>query len=444
MNNTSDLLDRFLQFSTRHSLFSEGEHILLAVSGGIDSVVLAHLFHEAGITCGIAHCNFQLRAHESEADREFTEMLASRLGMAYHEISFDTAVWAKEQGLSIQMAARELRYSFFRKIAEEEGYSRIALAHHADDQVETLLINLGRGSGIRGLRGMPLSHKPFIRPLLFARREELMHYAIQKGLIWREDSSNEQHYYQRNRIRHEAIPLLNDIIPGFAANVLDSASHLAESFELLQHLLSGMRDHVEAKKCIELHKLPAQPELASALTKELLKPYGFSASEAIDALSQAQGSRVIGHRYIAEKGDGIIYLLPADAQENLPEPTWIEDGWQGENKDFHLRFTLLAWNPEMKPDPDPAKAFLDLSRLEYPLLLRHWEPGDRMKPLGMKGTKLLSDLFGECGVPVHKRGQLPILVSKGEICWVAGLRLSEYFKVQDDCKNVLLVELMIP
>jgi len=396
--------------------------LILALSGGIDSMVLADLLSQAKADFVVAHCNFHLRGEESDGDEQFVRDYASRNGLTVYVKQFDTETYAKEQGISIEMAARDLRYAWFEELRQQLQYDYIAVAHHADDQLETFFINLLRGAGIRGLKGMQPVNGHILRPLLDVSRAEIRQYAEEHHLEWREDHTNAETLYLRNKIRHELLPVIDSISKEGRGSILKSINHLASENELYRELL---KEKLSTANC---QLLTANCQLLF----EWLRDYGFNSDQVHfihEALQNSQpGTSFFSptHRVTIER-DG-LELTPICQQNETP---------------LELSYEQIPNNDGFVMDTSAKVAQLDYDKLTFPLQLRKWQAGDRFHPLGMKGSKLLSDFFVDQKMSTRQKEECYVLVTaNNEIVWVVGRRVDDRFKVTDKTKTILIVRMM--
>ena len=419
--------------------------LILALSGGIDSMVLADLLLQAKADFVIAHCNFHLRGEESDGDEQFVRAYAEKDGLTLYVKHFETETYAKEHGISIEMAARDLRYAWFEELRQQLQYDYIAVAHHADDQLETFFINLLRGAGIRGLKGMQPINGHIIRPLLQTSRAEIHQYAEEHHLQWREDHTNAETLYLRNMIRHELLPVIDSISKEGRNAILKSISHLASENELYRELLNeklSMLDVVGdggvysprhlVVTPVEGYAVPRGVLLSGQLLFEWLRDYGFNTDQVHfihEALKNSQpGTSFFSptHRVTVER-DG-LELTPICQKDNIN----IELSYQKLERDAHYQI-----------DQSPEIAQLDYDELTFPLQLRKWQAGDRFHPLGMHGSKLLSDFFVDQKMTTRQKEECCVLTSADDqIVWVVGRRIDERYKVTDQTKTVLIVRMM--
>ncbi|SDN16478.1 tRNA(Ile)-lysidine synthase [Daejeonella rubra] len=435
-------LNRLQTFIKQHALFQEKDRVLLAVSGGRDSVLMARLFKSAGFNFGIAHCNFQLRTEEADKDEQFTAELASELGVEFFATRFDTAEYASENHISIQMAARDLRYQWLEKIRQEFDYQYIGLAHHQNDVIETMLLNLTRGTGIAGLHGILAKKGKLIRPLLFLSREEIDEMP---PFEYREDSSNLSVKYARNKIRLEVIPVLKELNPSLEQTFEANRKRFAELEIFLELHVERLREQLFKKLDdhefeIDLQALKNLIPL-NTLLYGLFHPFGFTETVLNDLTRAWDGSpgkvfRSSGHQLILDRDRLILCLI----DQSTPEDVSIghesaEYIWNGQK--FTSRVIAID---EFQLSKSAIIAQLDCDLLQFPLKLRTWKNGDQFQPLGLKSKKKLSDFFIEQKIRLNHKKDIGILENgNGDILWIAGLRISERFKISPNTKKVFIL-----
>ncbi|MES3016483.1 MAG: tRNA lysidine(34) synthetase TilS, partial [Bacteroidota bacterium] len=418
-----DALNRLIPFIKRHALFLPEERILLAVSGGRDSVLMAHLFNEAGFNFGIAHCNFNLRGEESKKDEEFTSDLAAELDVPFFTSLFNTAEYSKEQHISIQMAARDLRYQWLEEIRSDFGFQYIAIAQHQNDVIETMLLNLTRGTGIAGMHGILPKKDKIIRPLLFLSRDEIDKIFKEKQLSYREDSSNKSNKYARNKIRLDIIPVLKELNPSleqtFEAN--------RKRFEELEVILDKRVEEIKTKLIKEVRtdeyeiNLPDLKNLdpIDTLLYGLFRPYGFTETVLMDMKASWDGTpgKIFSSPLYDLNLDRNRVLL-TKKRDYTKSVCYIDDStntveWCGQ------KFKCSSIPTEqfaLKRDSSVAQ--LDLKLIKFPLILRSWKDGDRFQPLGAGGKKKLSDFFIEQKIPLGRKQDVGVLENgNGDIIW---------------------------
>ena len=462
------MLNQFLENIREKKLFDTGQKILLAISGGIDSMVMLHLFEKSGFDYGIVHCNFQLRGAESDRDEEFVKTQVLIHGVPAFFKRFDTEEYSQINGISIEMAARELRYEYFEKIRAEHGYDFIATAHHSDDLIETFFLNLTRKTGIKGLTGIKDKSGKIIRPMLFASRADIEKFASEQYLEFREDSTNSEVVYQRNFLRHKILPLFAALNPSFKKNLLASIENLkdaetvyngyfeTEKQKVVENATDSPFDFAQGdgqtersrslisfsspSHSINIKKLlnSSQPRL---LLLEILSSFDFNPSvvdEVFQSLNTESGKQFFSktHRLIkdreklfvtklAENQNRIFYIETDDVELFEPFDITIE---KLSGKDFKIR-------------KEQNIACLDLEKLEFPLLIRKWQQGDYFQPFGMTGFKKLSDFFIDEKIPVHQKENTWLLCSGEKIVWVMGMRIDNRFRIDKSTRSVLQIEI---
>ena len=434
------MLDNFIRHIQEKKLLNPGPHYLLAASGGLDSTVLANLLKLSGFTFSMAHCNFDLRGEESKEDEAFLRKLATNLGVKVYVKKFETKAYANDNGISIQMAARELRYQWFDDLLNAEGFGAIIVAHHADDQVETIFLNLLRGTGIEGIYGMAEHKGKIVRPLLAFRRWELENFAAEKGYIWREDSSNNRIDYKRNFLRHRVLPQLiefdkaaHSLLQFSFERIKDTGKAFFYLFEewLGRHLLR--EGDFSYLKTATLANAPGR----KALLFYWLKPSGFTYFQMEDILQSIEKNEP-GKTFHSEE-----YTLNLDREylilgRKRPEyaDLLIEESAIEMDTNEGLYDMMTLWQ-NFKPDPSSSNAMLDKDSLRFPLKLRKWQVGDKFRPLGMKSFKKISDFLIDLKVPLILKNQVQVLCSGNEIVWVVGYRIDDRFKLTSLTKTAL-------
>ncbi|MEZ4957611.1 MAG: tRNA lysidine(34) synthetase TilS [Saprospiraceae bacterium] len=446
--------EKLTKYISDHYLLDQVDSVLVAVSGGVDSMVLCFLLNELNIKFGIAHCNFQLRAEESDEDELFIKNLASKINVPYYSVHFETERLAKEQKKSIQVMARELRYTWLFELLEKEKFNKIATAHHLDDNIETVIYNFTKGTGIRGMRGILPIKNNLIRPLLFATKKEILTFAVENSIPFREDSSNNSDKYSRNKIRQQVVPVLELINPAFQYSAGESIQHLKDvevlynfaiekiSKELLKYKIDEKGDFVEL--IIDIDKLKKSPAPTTVLF-EIIKQYGFNSTNAnqiIQSLNNQAGSLFVADNYkiLVDRE----YLI-VEKNRNINQTTQVDQNSIGQNISIEggqLTFSILSPPPTIFPK-NKNIAFFDLSKIQWPITIRHWKEGDDFRPLGMKGRrKKLQDLFSDQKLTRLEKEKVCIMENNGEICWVIGIRPDERFKVTSETLHCWVVEFL--
>lgn len=411
----------------------------MACSGGLDSTVLAHLAKAGGLDFVLAHCNFRLRGSESDGDEDFVRGLAEALGVRFLSKAFDTAVWAEKRRISIQMAARELRYSWFDRVMEEQDLHYVLTAHHADDDLETFLLNLSRGTGIEGLMGIPVVNGRVVRPLLAFSREELLAHATGKNISWREDSSNGDQKYLRNRIRHGVVPKLRELHPAFPENFRRTQANLKQAHGLMEHHIGDARDRLFGERgdaqWIPIGELQALQPLGAYLYG-LFHPYGFKDVEEIQQLLGAMSGKFLlsaTHRLLKDREHLILSPLGEVPRERYSVP----DTGEPEGLPLGLHLEKVDGIGETRKEC----IYLDKEKLNFPLVLRKWDNGDYFYPFGMKGRKKLAKYFKDEKVDVGSKAKQWLLCSGDEIVWVVGRRADRRFGVEPSTREILRITL---
>jgi tRNA(Ile)-lysidine synthase len=439
------MLKEFLTFIKKEKLFSPSQKILLAVSGGIDSVALCELFHKVGFKFGIVHCNFNLRGRESDGDEMFVRELAVRYDVEFHFEQFETKSFARKKDISIQMAARELRYTFFESMRKKFSYDYISTAHHKSDVMETMLLNLTRGTGISGLHGILPKRDNIIRPLLFASREEIARFISDNRLPFREDSSNKDEKYQRNLVRRKIIPILKKINPEAESSFYQSALRVHDAEKLLLDFVDEFR-----KKNIIVKKdtISVSINAINALTGgetilfELLKPFGFTPGaimQIFESVKGISGKQFLSptHRLFKDRKNFIITPLAehvtSTSQQIRKVPVKI-------NFDEEVIYFSVQNKKKFVIPKTSAVCCLDYGKLKFPLTVRGWREGDSFVPLGMKHRRKVSDFLIDKKIPLHEKEKVKVVESNREIICVAGLRISDRFKVTEKTTKILVVQ----
>jgi len=427
------------KFISEKSLFIREEKLILGISGGADSVCLMHVFLELGYSFELAHCNFNLRGEESDADECFVKDLAKEHQLKVHIKQFDTLVYAAENKISTQMAARDLRYAWFEKLRIKSKAKYLAIAHHANDDVETFFINLVRGSGLKGFLGIKEKNNAIVRPLLSVSRLEIEQYLKDRGLVFREDSSNASVKYLRNKIRHELIPLLAQMNPSIQQTVNDEMRILDGVAQIYASKVEEVRKDLTQEKNgivqLEISALLALNPLHGYLY-ELLSAYGFYAVEAISKALQGQSGKQFfssTHQLVVDRENIFISLLN---KEN--EVFEITEKTISLVYPLEINFKVMADKTIIY---DNNIAQLDVEKLKFPLTLRKWKEGNKFMPLGMKKFKKLSDFFIDNKFSIIDKQEQWLLCSGVDIVWVLGCRIDERYKLESNTKKVYIAQL---
>ncbi len=440
-------VNRFNDFIDQNNLFARDSKILAAVSGGMDSVLMAHLLNSAGYNFGIAHCNFQLRNDESASDQQFCTNLAQQLDAPFHTTSFDTLKFVADNKISTQMAARQLRYQWFEQVKQQHGYDYIALAHHQNDAIETILLNLTRGTGIAGVHGILPKNGSLVRPMLFLTRAEIEASVSENKLPFVEDSSNSSAKYARNKIRLEVIPKLKELNPAIEQTFEHNLEHFKQLENFLEQQIASLKKEIFSFYENEIHlQLDSIKKLEpkQLILFKLLQEYGFNEATVKDLITSLdkQPGKIFespGFTLTIDRGKLIITrksttaLLPVNINENDREANYGA-----------YKLTMLHDDSPLIVKNNVMATSIDAGTLQYPLTLRAWQQGDYFRPLGMKTRKKLSDFFIDQKVPLHKKNTIPVLVNgNGDIIWVGGYRPDDRYKVTLNTKKVTIFELTI-
>ncbi|GAB5474495.1 MAG: tRNA lysidine(34) synthetase TilS [Maribacter sp.] len=408
---------------------------LLACSGGLDSTVLAHLCHRAGLQFVLAHCNFNLRGAESDQDEGFVRELANTLGVQLFVTHFDTMDYVYGNQVSIEMAARELRYAWFAELMKESDLEILVTAHHSDDSLETFLINLSRGTGITGLKGIPSSTVSVVRPLLPFSRSQLLEFAKTEGFTWREDSSNQETVHLRNKIRLEVVPKLKELHPTFLNNFQKTQSHLSGSAKMLEDYIRLLKSKLflteENYIRISIDDL-LQLEPIGDYLHALFDTYGFKAWKDIEGLLHGMSGKEVHsktHRLVRDRA----YLLLSELGEKPSHSYLIHEGVSEIKVPIHLMVSEVSAIGLTSKNI----LYVDKSSLKYPLIVRNWKKGDYFYPFGMVGKKKVSKFFKDEKVDMITKEKQWLVCSGEDIVWIVGQRADNRFKVSGHSKNIL-------
>ncbi len=432
---------KFHKYNNEQQLFEPDDRILLSVSGGVDSSVLCHLFAQEHRNWAIAHVNFQLREEDSDQDEYFVQRLADKYKVPFVSRTFATQAFAEEQQISTQMAARQLRREWSEQLTTDEKFDYVALAHHHNDQLETMLLNLAKGSGIAGLRGMLPKAGIWIRPLLWATKEEIINYACDHQLTWREDRSNAEDKYQRNWVRHQIIPALQKINPALLSTTQSTFQRLQQVEAIFQTEVKRFDNQGLTKKNDELFiqkEVILNHPQAESLLAGWLSSYGFSWHDAQQIVSAVRdkaqpGKQFLSNGYCLWIDREQLIVTSREAPPNFLE--WHEAGKSTETSLGQLRGKVIE-REHYKITSDENTAALAFNQLQFPLQVRRWEAGDSFQPLGMKHRKKLSDFLVDCKVPRYDKEQVLVLLSGNEIVWIIGYRIDHRFRLMERTEQV--------
>ncbi|MBP6429031.1 MAG: tRNA lysidine(34) synthetase TilS [Bacteroidales bacterium] len=439
------MVKEFQAFIENNNLFEKDEVILLAISGGVDSMVLCDLFQRSDYKFVVAHCNFHLRAEESNRDEEFVVNYCNKNNLKLHLKDFDTYGYMEENGKSLEMAARELRYDWFYELLEENNYAYIATGHHGDDSIETFFINLLRGTGIAGLHGILQKVNKVIHPLLFTNRGAIIRYQKQNNLEFVEDSTNAAVQYTRNKIRHELIPLFKEISPNFQKTILKEIEIFKETEEVFRTLINKAKEEI-----IEIgHNIIKIPigkiktlKPINIYMYELLTEYNFNQStinSIKDSLDETSGKQFFSetHRLVKDRE----YLLITENVRDSNTEYKIEEGQTSTTVPINLQIEVLRDLNFIHIPKTKDIAMFDEGKLQYPLQLRKWKNGDSFYPYGLHGEKKISTFYKDLKYSIIDKENQWLLCSGDDIIWVVGQRIDDRYKITDKTKTIYRLEL---
>lgn len=444
-SDSLDMIEQFLKYVQDEKLFHSSQRILLAISGGADSMVMLHLFRNAGYSFAVAHCNFHLRGEESDGDEHFVADYCDRYNLEYFSRHFDTKEYADQEGISIEMAARDLRYAWFNDLLNKHKFDLLATAHHQDDVIETFLINLSRGSGIKGLSGIQPKTNRIIRPLLFTNRKEILAYCLQFSIPYRTDSSNLDTVYKRNLIRNQVLPLLELVNPAFRRNALKTIGNLHETGLLFQQRMSEIRAAVFSEDdqgaMIHIERLLTHNPVRTILF-ELIREFGFSAEQVddiVESISRESGRKFFSENFRLVKDRD--YLLISSFAMKTNQVFYINEDCTKVNLPVRLIIEKFERTRDFRFSTNPNVADLDFDQLVFPLMLRHWQEGEYFQPLGMTGLKKLSDFFIDEKYSIPEKENAWILAAGNQLVWLVGKRIDDRFKITTQTRQILRIRL---
>ncbi|MGI6339601.1 MAG: tRNA lysidine(34) synthetase TilS [Bacteroidales bacterium] len=439
------MLAEFLNYIEEHSLINSDQRILLAVSGGMDSMVMTDLCIAAGIKFAAAHCNFCLRGTESDKDEIFVRKFMDSRKIPFFSKKFDTVTYSRKNHISIEMAARELRYKWFETIRAENAFSSVAVAHNLNDNIETILLNLVRGTGIAGLTGIKPRNGNIIRPLLFASRQKIRDYCIQGKIPYREDLSNADTKYHRNKIRNLVMPVLREINPSVETTLNETAKRLKGSYDIIEFYTDSLRNKISSAGqtdiVFDLNQLNELPENESLLF-ELMKPYGITASTTRDlnkVIKGRTGSQIFTSTHRILKNREQLIVMPITETRYTCYEITSADRFVDIPvfKSAELITVMQGFDARTGKDT----AYFDSGKIIYPVIIRSWQHGDSFQPLGMKHFKKLSDYFTDRKYSLAEKEKALVMISGGKIAWLIGERIDDRFKITAESKQALRLEL---
>ena len=423
------LVKKVKEFIEKEDLFSKQDKILVALSGGADSVALTRILITLGYHCEAAHCNFELRGEESDRDEDFVRNFCRSLNIKCHSIHFETRRYAAQQSISIEMAARELRYNWFSKICEESDCQVVAVAHHKDDSVETMLLNLIRGTGINGLLGIRPKNGNVVRPLLCASRQEVVAYLHRMNQTYVTDSTNLEDEYTRNKIRLNLLPLMEEINPSVKDGLVKTSSYLNDVSKVYQQAIKESIDRIfiTPEKEISIEKLMNEPA-PQALLFEVLSPLGFNSTqveEVYGSLNGQPGKRFISSQWQVVKDRDLLLIEKVKTANDKPQ----------------IIFEEVLFTKEFVIPKDKNTACFDANKFKGVISIRKWEKGDYFIPFGMKGKKLVSDFMTDSKFSLLKKEQQWVLSCNDQIAWLIGERTDNRFRIDDSTQKVIIAKL---
>lgn len=440
------MYQQFKKYINDNRLFDKTDKLLLGISGGVDSTVLLYLIYKAQFKFEIAHCNFNLRGDESDADQYFVEQLALKFGVNCHVISFDTQNIAAQKGISIEMAARQLRYNWFSQLCSQHDCNVVVVGHHLDDVLETFMLNLSRGTGIRGLSGIKPKVGKIVRPLLFASRKDIVQFAKNNNLEFRNDSSNDDTTIKRNKVRHQIIPLFEELNTAFKRRLSDTINYLSETESIFLDRIDSIKKELIATEgkfvkipIADIKRLKPQ----RIMLFELLRDYDFK-SEMVDeiilSVNKPEGQIFFSssHRLVVDRYNLII----CNKEEyNINEIYYIENEQGLIVEPIEMSLSVIDYSSDYEISRKPEFAEVDIDKLCYPLLIRRWRIGDYFKPLGLNGFKKLSDFFIDQKISIPEKENTWVLLSENKVVWIIGKRIDDRFKLSANTKRVLQIKL---
>lgn len=440
-----ETLKKVRQFIDSNQLLIDNDRILVGVSGGADSVVLLHILLKLGFECVVAHCNFHLRGEESMRDELFVEKLAEKYKLIYKKTDFDTVRFAKSNKISIEMAAREMRYAWFKKLAPENKCQTIATAHHTDDSIETLLLNMIRGTGLKGLTGIEPRNGDIVRPVLCCTRSEIEQYAQKNKLEYITDSTNLANEYSRNKIRNLILPMMADINPSVKQSLAENISRFRGSWKIYSEKIAEIEAHItfniENQTFVDIDKLKSQSDPKTILF-EILQKYQFNSdviSNIFEGLDKSSGKRYYSdtHRLLKDRE----HLIVDEIEPNNTLEFSIDESTKSISIPINLSLNKKARNEDFIISKKSDKIHIDADKIKFPLTLRKWKKGDSFHPFGMKESKKLSDFFINEKINRNQKENIWLLVSDNKIVWIIGLRMDERFRITEKTKNILEISL---
>lgn len=442
------MLDTVRKYIAQNQLFEKKQNLLLAVSGGVDSVVLVDILYQLQYyQLSIAHCNFQLRGKESDEDEAFVQKLATKYRLPFFVKRFDTQEFASKNKLSIQVAARQLRYAWFNEILTSQQIPLLVTAHHQNDSIETIIYNLVKGTGITGLHGILPKNTNVVRPLLCVSKEEILQYATENQLTWREDSSNESDKYSRNLIRHHVIPILKQLNPKLENTFQENTEKIHAVENIFKNAVNDFKNRV-SKEIDDIYYLDIEVITKESENRiklyEILKDFGFNYSQIkqiISTLDSEAGKLFTSNTHTLVKDRKHLVLAPI--QTNSEAIRFEKKSQVISYQSFSLELYVFPKSLDFQVSTEANIAHLDFDKLSENLVVRNFEKGDEFCPLGMKGKKKkLTDFLNDLKIPFNLKNQVLLLLSNEQVAWVIGHRIDDRFKVTEKTKTILEIRYM--
>lgn len=434
------ILAKVKQYIENNQLLNNIDRVIVGVSGGADSVAILDILHRLGYECIVAHCNFHLRCEESDRDALFVENLSKRFNLTFNQIDFDTHKYASEKSISIEMAARELRYTWFEELRVKYNAASIAVAHHKDDSVETVLLNLIRGTGIRGLSGISAQNGFIIRPLLCLTRNEILDYLSNQAASFVEDSTNSEDIYTRNKIRLNIIPLLESINPSVKDSISQTSEHLLQVQHIYLDYINKAKSDILNKNRIDIEKLIEYTE-PRAILFEILSTYKFNSAtidEVFNSLEGLSGKIFYSstHKILKDRKHLIINLKEESDTNDLFK---ISETATTLSSPIKLEIETLSNKPDLTIDKNKKILYVDKNKLVFPLIIRRWQHGDWFVPFGMKGKKKVSDYFTDQKFSLFDKENTWILCSGNDIVWIIGHRADDRYRITSETSEIIKI-----
>ncbi|WP_165025727.1 tRNA lysidine(34) synthetase TilS [Dysgonomonas sp. ZJ279] len=438
------ILSKVKQYILNHQLLDSGDKIIVGVSGGADSVAILDMLHQLGYECIVAHCNFHLRNEESNRDALFVKDLCKTYNLKFDSIDFDTNKYAADKAISIEMAARELRYNWFEELRIKHKAVSIAVAHHQDDSVETILLNLIRGTGIRGLTGISAQNGSIIRPLLCLTRNDITSYLSQRNISYVTDSTNNEDIYTRNKIRLNVIPLLETINPSVKDSISQTAEYLLQVQNIYLDYIDKAKSEILNGNKIDIEKLIKYNE-PKAILFEILSVYKFN-SETIDgifnALNGISGKIFYSNTHRVLKDRGQLVISEKEETNTSNNNFEINEATTTLFSPVNFKIETIFNSPNLNIEKDKNILYIDKNKLHFPLTIRRWQQGDWFIPFGMKGKKKVSDYFTDQKLSLFEKENIWLLCSKDAIVWIIGHRSDDRYRITTTTSEIIKITLI--